>query len=257
MNPIEIKNAFAREYSGLPFNVLYASAILAADDRRFDKGRQLGNTAEISFNIAMHPNASHKIMHLLPGMDGDINGFNDKYLKIACLVQNSKIAAVVRSRNTWHPGFSFEHDFRFAIEHASSNSYAICGEVNPDMYLMGYAAGAGIMGALAHEYPNVKKILLINPTGEMGERIIETGLSKFSGEIMLAIGENDLDSLKFGRNLFENHTNEAKTRKLLIIPKGDHQLRGRDTGIFLSKLPFIAFDNNSEYTKKFKGIELY
>ncbi len=261
MYNLEKKDGWSKEYAGLPIKVFRATAALPGDDESINHGALLDFPLKIDFDVAMHPNASHRVMVMLPGLDGEMDGYMDKYMKIACFVQNAKTAAVVRSSNHWTPGLKEEHSFRFAMEHLDSNSYSICGEINPETYLMGYACGAGIMAAYAHEYPNVKKILLVNPTGEIGEKLIKDGLSEFTGEVTIVAGELNHDSLKFGKLLFDKHSVKSKAKKFLIIPNCDHALTGKVNGMIYSKLPFVAFDNSSPHSKNFPstegGLELY
>ena len=62
------------------------------------------------------------------------------------------------------------------------------------IYTMGTSGGANIILMHAHKYPQIKKILAINPVLNINFYKIKNGINQFDGNITMICGENDLSS---------------------------------------------------------------
>lgn len=58
---------------------------------------------------------------------------------------------------------------------------------------MGHSAGAHFWGRFAHLYPNVSKLLLINPVISVNFTKIKKSLEAYQGELFLIQGDKDFD----------------------------------------------------------------
>ena len=208
--------------------------------------------------IAVHLNISGVVTVIYPGYRGDVNGYNNKYQKIAELFSGKGIGAVVRMSNHEIPDVeyskSLKGSLRSVINHILQHSKEICGCDSPRLYLMGVSAGASAIAAVAHEYDEVEKILLIEPSGDAGIDDVKTGLSKYTGEVYIVGGANS--HIK-GGEFFSNLVVSAKVNKLVIIPDCDHQFRGKVNGMIFSKAPLWAFAEDPTFPSPDGGIELY
>jgi alpha/beta superfamily hydrolase len=217
--------------------------------------------AELSIPLAIHANnESGCITISYPGAMGDIDGYNAKYRTLADFIQE-KVGAVIRLGNHYHRGFdygkSIQDDLRAVISYAIKNSKEICGAKVPVIYLMGFSAGASAIAAVAYEFPQVRKILLISPSGDAGEEDVTKGLAEFTGEVYIVAGENDDVVGPEAAPMISNMVKKASIHKLVIVPKCDHQFRGLENGMIMSKAPIWAFLGDQDYPSPNGGIELY
>jgi hypothetical protein len=223
--------------------------------------KESGQVAKISFRVKIHshPQASAIVINY-PGYNGDIDGYNKKYEKIARLIKDNDVAAVVQMGNEDRLGFIYEEsligDLRATIEYVLANSASICATANPDVYLMGFSAGAGAIAAVAADYPSVKKILLIAPAGDAGDRNIRN-LAHYRGEFYATVGAFDeVVGMHAGETFMELAVSATK-KTFVIVSRCDHQFRGKQNGMILSKAPFWAFCNETTYPSARGGVVLY
>ncbi len=235
--------------------------IAEGDDPGYERGSFVGEPITVRLPIAIHANRSGAIVVNYPGANGDIDGYYDKYVKIADSLQRQNVGAVVRTANREHYGLLYadavQADLRHVIRYALRNAEDICGSETPHMYLMGFSAGAGAIAAVAHEFGHVEKILLMAPSGDAGRDAVYNGLAQFSGEVYIAIGENDEVVGKDAGQLFYDLAVNARSRQLVVIPDCDHQFRGEINGRIMSKAPFWAFTGDTTFPSPEGGIKLY
>ena len=216
---------------------------------------------ELDIPLMIHPvRDSGKIIIIYPGYNSHIDGYNNKYVKIAHLLTEQKIGTVIRSTNSEHPGFDYKisvkEDLKTIIHFACSGT-GICGKSNPEIYLMGTSAGASACAAVAYQFPSISKVLLIGTSMDAGSKDVEEGLSQFTGEIYMTGGDNDqIFDINSREHLF-HCTKNSKVRKLVEVPNCDHNFTGERNGRILSKAPLWAFANNITYPSPDGGIVLY
>jgi dienelactone hydrolase len=223
--------------------------------------KESGQEAMVSFRVKIHshPQASAIVINY-PGYNGDIDGYNGKYAKIAHLIKGNNVAAVVQMGNEDRLGFIYEEsligDLRATIEYVLANAASICATANPDVYLMGFSAGAGAIAAVAADYPSVKKILLIAPAGDAGNGNI-ANLARYQGEIYITVGGFDEVVGMHAGEIFMELATLATKKTFVIVPCCDHQFRGKQNGMILSKAPFWAFCGENTYPSSRGGVVLY
>ncbi len=210
-----------------------------------------------SLDIAIHPYNNGKILINYPGAGGDIDGYNEKYIKLSNYIVEKGLAAVVRSGNQY--AFGWDMNLRHVLAYCLSHSKEICGTNNPEIFLMGFSAGAGAIGMIAWEYPEVTKILLMAPAIGVGEDEVKQCLSKFKGQVYIVIGDKDEVVGPDAGKLFLDLSSSASYRELFIIPNCDHQFKGETNGRIMSEAPFYAFSQESKplFPDPSGGIVLY
>lgn len=220
-----------------------------------------GREATISLEIKIHPHReANAIVINYPGYNGSIDGYSRKYEKIANFIVKNDVAAVVRMGNEDRLGFLYEEslidDLRAVIDHILLHAADICATANPEIYLMGFSAGAGAIAAVAADYPSVKKILLIAPAGDASNENV-SNLARFSGEVYVVIGQWDEVVGVNAGTIFIDMANATSQKKLITIPYCDHQFRGTHNGMVLSKAPLWAFAGDTTFPASRGGIILY
>lgn len=226
---------------------------------KFKKKYKDFNDYEHSLPIKIHSNNSGHIIINYPGAEGDIDGYNRKYETLAIHIQYTGLAAIVRSGNPFVPIHGWTMNLRELINYCLENPKKICGADKPEMWLMGFSAGAGAIGLIAWEYPEITKILLAAPANGVGEEKLLAGLNKFAGEAYIIVGDHDeVVSIDDCQQMFDALSN-AKHREFIVIPNCDHQFRGEENGRILSQAPFYAFDTGKKpnFPDPKAGIKLY
>ncbi len=149
-----------------------------------------------SFPARIHPSSNGVIIINYPGLDGDLDGYQNKYRTIAShLVNVEKIGAFIQIGNHYYPG----HDYRLsvisvlraAIEYAITNGERICRRNDPKIYLMGFSAGASAIAGLCAEFQQIDKILLVAPTDDFEFLAVRQNLARYTGEIYCVAAAND------------------------------------------------------------------
>lgn len=221
-----------------------------------------GEETTISFEINIHDcPESNVIIVNYPGYQGDIDGYQGKYRTLADLIRRKGLGAVIRMNNQRRYGFLYEKsvvaDLKAAIEYALANAKTICSTSEPNLYLMGFSAGAGAIAIAAADYPQIKKVLLLAPSVDAGKSAIEEAFGKFRGEVYIAIGEDDECVGREAGDYFLDVATGARKKKLVVIPNCDHQFQGQINGKIMSKAPFWAFAGDETFPSAEGGMELY
>lgn len=214
----------------------------------------------VPVQLTIHPNTSGRIIINVPGFSGDINGYAEKYKKLATHMQKTDLGAVIRTAG-WNPskGGLPDTQLRAALEYARENAEEICGNDVPDIMLMGFSAGASAIAAMSSLYTGIPRILLFAPSGDAGREAVEDGLTNFGGEVYIVVGENDKIVGPEAGKVFYDLATRASHRELFTIPNCDHQFRGETNGRIMSQAPFYAFaaGERPDFPNPNGGIKLY
>jgi uncharacterized membrane protein YeiH len=210
--------------------------------------------------VAVHPLRSPRIVVLLPGYDGSIDGYAEKYTKIAELLRARGVGAVVRSGNPIVAGQAFEVTCRARVRgllgELAARAPSICGHATPDVLLVGVSAGASAMAAEGAGYPQVKRMLLLAPSHDAGSAAVEDGLARFTGELFVVVGADDEVVGDLPAKLLPLATKAAR-RELRVVPGCDHLFRGARNGRVMSHAPLWAFLGEGDGPDPERGIHLY
>lgn len=189
--------------------------------------------------VEYHPTMSGKIIINIPGADGSVKGYMNKYVNLGDHIQDKGFASFVRVPND-RPQ-EFLNTGRCIVNYCLEHSKEICGQDIPELWLMGFSAGGASTLLTAWEYPEITKVLAINPFIETVRDDVRRYLPEYKGELYIVTGENDKiigsDTVGYIKK-FANNVSELQTH---IIPNCDHQLKGDDNARILSQLPEYYF----------------
>jgi len=136
---------------------------------------------------------------------------------------------------------------RAVIEYCLNEAVHVCGSDSPEIYLAGFSAGASTSAAVASEYPQVTKMLLISPSADVDTEVLRRGLSNCRGELNITLGDNDYVVGSNAAQTLADWATNARLKKVVVVPDCDHQFAGERNGRILSKAYLWAFrgDQNS------------
>ena len=77
---------------------------------------------ERDLRVAVHPAESSRIVIMLPGFNGTLDGYEQKYAKIAALLVERGVGAVVRSSNQVVSGYPFETTCKTVLRGAAEGA---------------------------------------------------------------------------------------------------------------------------------------
>lgn len=151
-----------------------------------------GVTIDCTLDIATHPAKSDTILITIPGVDGTVDGYENKYIRIVEGMQEKHGVAAVRMANPFITSHHLESNIRHALDYIANNTNAITGSSEqPKLKMVAHSAGASIIARIAHEYSNITDLLLINPAQKLDSDAILKGLSKTRANVTIVFGEKD------------------------------------------------------------------
>jgi dienelactone hydrolase len=215
----------------------------------------------VRIKIHKATNGSGAIIINYPGYNGSVDGYAYKYAKIAGLLQQKGVGTVIRMNNQEREGVpypkSLVEDFGKVIDYALKNAHFLSGAIHPKIYLMGFSAGASAVAAVAAIYPQIKKILLVAPSGDAGITLMKRGLGGFEGDVYGVAGAQDVIATQDFCEKVLSWAKNARMRSLAMIPNCEHQFKGKRNGMILSKAPLWAFVGDATFPEPDGGIVLY
>lgn len=160
--------------------------------------------------------AGKNCLLILTGRGGDTKGYENKYEKIAGAVTRKYGFSVVVAavpENCW--------------ERSTEAFKEAFGSVLPlhkdgDIYVMGSSAGASLAIWYAHLYPQIKRLLAVNPVLNLNFHRTRDGLEKFAGDKAFIIC-GELDPCVTWAQLLPEKDNLKKE----ILKDTDHVFSGR------------------------------
>jgi len=184
-------------------------------------------TVDCSLDVVVHPAQSDTVLLIIPGVDGSVNGYEDKYIRIAEQVQDRHGVAVVRIANPFISSFHWESNPRRILDYIEKNASVITGSSEvPRIKVMAHSAGASIIARIAHEYDNISDILLVNPAEKLGSNAIRQGLSKTNASVKIVFGEKD-PSISFSEAL------QGDGHRVKVVEGADHNFSGDSLPLFI------------------------
>jgi len=189
-----------------------------------------GHAIDCSLDIAIHPADSNIIFLTIPGVDGSVDGYENKYVRIAENIQEKYGVAVVRMSNPYISSFFWESNIRRTLEFIENNTKTIINNEDFELHIMAHSAGAAIVAQIAWEYPGIKKLLLVNTAFKMNPDKILNELDKFTGIVRFVYGTKD-PSIDWAKILKEKY-------EVAVIDGADHNFSGENIETFI-KLPTI------------------
>lgn len=205
---------------------------------------------------AIHLAAQSKgVIVSCPGYKSSMDGYNNKYVTLGDHLASLGFS-VVRMANTTRPEGPV---YRHGLLQDMRQSIALAGSQIPEvpMYLMGFSAGGFACAALAHEFPRVRGVLLMEPATNpalLGPLPL-AALRAFHGEAYIVVGDSGVGAS--GGSMYLEAFTGASKKELVVIPECDHQFTGARNGKIMSKAPLWAFDGERTFPSPDGGLELY
>lgn len=219
-----------------------------------------GGSLERKLFVAIHPARATRIVVMIPGCNGSLDGYERKYAKLASYWVESGLGAVVRTGNPMIPGLPYEQvcqaTLRGVVLGALARAQEICGAASPEVLLVGWSAGASAIAAQAADLPQVEGALLFAPSGDAGEADLIAGLERYAGDLFVVAGADDEVVQDLPRHLFGLAT-RARRKEFVSLPDCDHQFRGAANGRVMSQVPLWAFAGAEAFDDPKGGIHLY
>ena len=155
-----------------------------------------------------------KAFVVLTGLGGSADGFGNKYSRISEYVQRDygfPVFIVSTPKDIW------ERKEKFFDEIATRFM-----QNKTCVYLMGVSAGATMALWYAAKYPQIKRVLCVNPVLNINLHLTSSGIRDFCGEKMAVVfGEKD-PSAKWAKLL-----PVLPNLQIHIIPEADHVFCGK------------------------------
>lgn len=187
-----------------------------------------GITIDCSLDIAIHPAESDSVLLTIPGVDGSLNGYENKYVRMVEAFQQRHGTAAVRIANPFITSFHWESNPRRILDYIAANTEHITGSVEqPRIKIVAHSAGASVIAKIAHEYGFISDLLLINPAQKLDSESIRQGLKKTHASVTVIFGSND-PSIAFANLLKEDG------HKVRIVEGSDHYFSGEYLDNFIS-----------------------
>ena len=202
----------------------------------------------LSLTVMVRPLDSDRIIINFPSAGEDCDGPGGRYKRLADLMYQQKLGAVVRSNNPGSELFLPSTYLSRLIDYTIRRARLISGTTNPDLLLIGYSSGASAVAALAASYQKVSRILLIAPSGDMPQTSVQKSLSQFTGEVYTIIGEDDEVVGARACYIYHDLATAASRKQLVIVSDCGHSFQGEQNERVLQQAPFHAF-NRSELVR--------
>lgn len=189
---------------------------------------------------------NNAVIIIYPGFNTALEGVDGKYNRLASFLANDhKVASVIQMPNqiTLESRYALSviNDLKAVIEHTLNNSDKFCVGKPPDIFLMGHSAGASAVAAVCSSYSQIKKILLVAPSGDAASGYIRENLDLYTGELYSVAGSNDEVVGSKTATTFAKMACSACVNIDLTIDRCDHNFSSEFGQRILSSLPLWAF----------------
>lgn len=184
-----------------------------------------GVMVDASMDVRIHPLASKRVLLILPGVDGSVDGYEGKYIEMANKAL-TKGYGVVRVSNPFISSFHWGDNLRQAISYINANSQEHFDNSEVTISVIAHSAGASVAAWTAWEYPNIEKLILINAASKLKPELIISGLGRYNGDVHLVYGSKD-PSVDFIEQLPSKY-------KTTIVEGADHVFSGHHLKEFIN-----------------------
>lgn len=142
--------------------------------------------------VAEYKGTTNKVVMIIVWKWGTTSGYQNKYITIASNLAEKYGVSVFVVENPWisrdDPRLFVECAMGFVEEQMKKSGFD-----DWEIYGMGHSAGAHFWGRFAHLYPNVSKLLLINPVVSVNFTKLKKELQTYQGELFLIQWSKDHD----------------------------------------------------------------
>lgn len=188
-----------------------------------------GVTIDCSLDMAIHPADSDTVLLTIPGVDGSVDGYEKKYVRMVERYQDAYGVAAVRIENPFITSFHWESNPRHALEYILDNAKEVTGrDTPPKIVVVAHSAGASIIAKIAGDYPAIKRLLLINPAKKLlSPEEIEKGMGAIVDHSTVVFGGSD-PSVDMAHDL------RNEWLKVHIVDGADHNFSGEFLNTFIN-----------------------
>lgn len=131
---------------------------------------------------------SNTTLAIFTGVGGSVDGYNDKYVKIANnIIKKYNASVFIISVESWNVFDSILNEAKYYID----MYYKQLNIKDYSIYLMGTSAGATIILSQNYNWLNVKKVLAINPVIQFNYNKLINGIEKSIAITTVIMGEKD------------------------------------------------------------------
>lgn len=174
---------------------------------------------------------NNTILFIKVGQNGNIYGFENKYLRIAADMNRLFGYTVVVSSNPFNGQNPLDQAFDIIEDYCKAKGFS-----SYDVYYMGHSNGALIGFTWGYLYPQIKKMLLINGPLMLNWHRSKAGLTQSVGQdITFVYGEKD-PSFFFVKHI-DKLAKENPSLQVTSIKDADHHFQGM-MDVFLA-LPIL------------------
>lgn len=181
------------------------------NELKFDKivKSNLEDIAVIEYGII---EGNNTIVFIKSGQNGSIYGYNNKYIKMAKRLNKKYKCTVICSSNPFDGNNPLDNAFTVIEKYTSKfEDYKV--------YYLGFSNGALIGAYFGINYPEIKRMLLVNMPLIYDINLIKNNLNNFNNEKVTIV----YGSLDYSINLLENIKNIKSNRlDIKVILNEDH-----------------------------------
>ncbi len=186
---------------------------------------------DIEMDVRVHPLNSKTVVLILPGVDGSVDGYENKYVRMADKIVDEQQKAVVRVSNDFITSFHWEDNLRQALGFIEDNALDLFGNKDVDIEIIAHSAGASVSSWIAWEYPNIKKLVLLNTAAALKPERIIGGIQQYANDVVFVYGSED-PSVAFPGKL-------PDTVEVQIIEGADHYFSGEHLEKFIGVVDLL------------------
>ena len=237
------------------------STLVAIDKTLFrETESETGETVRYGVPIAAYPSEAGKVIVNSPGSGELKDGREDRWRNLGLYLQKRGLASLVtfnaprpdfQVQLEWEP-YSYQgaswnkiliESLSHTIDWSLKNAKELCGNASPDIFLTGFSSGGSSVGAVAHRYPSVKRILLLSTYDSVGDPFYE-GVTAFTGDIYLVYGAQDPMAGYLARIL---RTGKFAAKSFLVreAPECGHRFDGEANTKLLTQAFHWAFEGDN------------
>ena len=243
-------------------------------DATLQRSTERGPNDRVPYEIPItaYPTASGKLLINSPGSGELKDGRHDRWDSMARHLQGLGIATMV-TYNAPRPDFEVQLEWEpYSFKGASWNQLLVeslchvidwslerapelCGADSPEVYLAGFSSGGSAVGAVAFNYPEVKRILTLSAYDSVGDWFYE-GISRFTGEIYMAFGSDD-PMAGFLCQIVGMGQLRASSFEARQAPNCNHRFSGAANSQALVKAFYWAFNGDDSFPDPTGAPQLY
>ncbi|NQW22498.1 MAG: hypothetical protein HQ475_03540 [SAR202 cluster bacterium] len=221
-----------------------------------------GETVPYQVPITAYPTGSGAILVNSPGSGELKDGREQRWRNLGHRLQANGLAALV-TYNAPRPDFEVQLEWEAysyqgvswnkllieslsqVIEWSLENAAQLCGTESPVIYLSGFSSGGSAVGAVAHRYPSIERVLLLSTYDSVGDPFYE-GISAFTGDIYLVYGGEDPTAGMLAQVLRMGPL-AAKSFQAREIPDCGHRFDGEANTQLLTQAFHWAFSGGNTH----------